>query len=146
MKYSLLMIVIMTAFFTHECGASNNTDIEKTFTDWTQAFNQKNLPGTCRLFSKNVTANYQGTPAKNYDILCSGFKKVFAESQQYQYQFKIHDIYRAENLAAVRITWYLKISDHGKVISETQDEGLDVLQRQNDEWKIVNYIGYPTKP
>ncbi|HEN5499096.1 TPA: hypothetical protein U6294_001840, partial [Legionella pneumophila] len=46
--------------------------------------------------------------------------------------------------AVARITWYLQIFEQGKLISETQDEGLDVfLKDAQNQWKIINFIGYP---
>jgi ketosteroid isomerase-like protein len=116
----------------------------KVFTEWTVAFNKKDLPTSCALFSKHVTANYRGAPPKNYSVLCDDFKKVFADKDKsYKYSFELHDIHRSGNLATVRITWHFTVSKGNKVISATTDQGLDVLEKQPDgRWQIVNYLGY----
>lgn len=124
-------------------NSSNNATFEKIFSTWTNAFNQKNLSATCQLFSEQVVATYQGAPPKTYTTICDGFKKVFSESRQYQYSYKLHQIYQDHDMAAVRVTWYLKILENNKLISSTTDEGLDVFQRdERGVWKIVNYLSY----
>ncbi|QBS09120.1 hypothetical protein [Legionella israelensis] len=62
----------------------------------------------------------------------------------YQNQFKIHEVYQSNNLAAVRITWYLSVYKKGVHQYSIQEEGLDIFQKDdNNKWKIVNYIAYP---
>lgn len=123
----------------------NSTQLfQNIFSSWTNAFNRKDLENSCNLFSPDIHANYQGAPQKNYQSICNSFKKIFQEDRDYKYRFKLHQIYRSDNLASVRVTWYLQISEHGKVISETVDEGLDVFEQdQTGHWKIVNYLAYP---
>ena len=117
---------------------------QSLFTDWTKAFNQKDLEKSCALFAKNMVGNYRGIPQKDYSSICEGFKKIFQEAnKQYQYQFKLHQVYRSQNLAAVRITWYLTITENGKEISKIQDEGMDILEQNAEgKWQIVNYLAY----
>lgn len=127
-------------------GASADRDLfTKIFSQWTEAFNSKNLAVSCSLFSTSVVANYQGTPTKDYDKICKGFKKIFAlKNEHYEYSFQLHQIYRSHNLSAVRITWFLNHYKDGKLISTTRDEGLDVFQKSGVRWQIVNYIAYPS--
>lgn len=116
------------------------------FSVWTDAFNRKDLAGSCDLFSVHVEANYQGAPRKNYESICNGFKKVFQENRDYKYHFKLHQVYHSNDMASIRVTWYLQIYKHGKVISRTVDEGLDVFQRDKEgRWKIIYYLAYPSK-
>lgn len=150
-KFFLKSVAIMfvIAFFSSTGYASTTQDqitFQALFNTWTQAFNKKAFPEVCRLFSKNITADYQGAPKKNYSNLCAGFQKIFQEKDRvYHNRFKIHQIYRSNNLAAIRITWYLDVYKKDTLISSIQEEGLDVLQKQVDgEWKIVNFIAYPT--
>ncbi|HEN5521375.1 TPA: hypothetical protein U6299_002865, partial [Legionella pneumophila] len=105
----------------------------------------KKLAPTCALFSKSLAADYQGAPQKNYTSICHGFKKIFQQTRKnYQYHFKLKRVYRSGHLAVARITWYLQIFEQGKLISETQDEGLDVfLKDSQNQWKIINFIAYP---
>lgn len=66
---------------------------------------------------------------------------------RYHSDFKIHQIYRSSDLAAVRITWYLHVYKNGWHVSLTREEGLDVFQKQADgKWQIVNFIAYPLMP
>lgn len=115
------------------------------FTHWTDAFNRKDLAQSCALFAKNVVADYRGYPERNYSSICDGFKKIFREANyRYHYRFKLHSVYRSENLAAVRITWYLSLYENGKKISESQDEGMDVFEKNKlGKWQIINYLSYP---
>ena len=117
----------------------------KILSDWTEAFNRRDLARACHLFSPVVVANYQGVPAKNYTTICDGFKTIFANTaRRYQYHFKIHQVYRANGLAAVRLTWYLQVNGHGRVVLDSTDEGLDVFEKNKQgEWQIVNYLAYP---
>lgn len=146
-KSIAFIFIILSTFMSSSAAAADNADklmFEKIFSSWSNAFNHKDLAATCGLFAKNISANYQGAPVKNYDVLCGGFKFVFSKPQEYQYSYKINQVYRSDKLAAVRITWYLRISQHGKVISSGQDEGLDIFeQNSHGDWKIVNYLGYP---
>lgn len=149
-KTAASIICMMFFMVTINAQAKTNTHkedhqlFERLFTDWTAAFNRKDVTGSCQLFSKSVIANYQGIPEKNYTSICDGFKKIFnMNEQRYHYSFKLHDVYRSGNLAAVRITWYLRVYEDGKLKSRTQDEGMDVFEKNEaGSWQIVNYIGY----
>lgn len=138
-------IMITFLFLATSAFADDSAIFQQIFTEWTHAFNTKNLKKSCQLFSKSLVANYQGAPEKNYQSICDSFKKTFEDKQKnWQYHFKIHYIYRENNLAAVRITWYLDIFENGKKISREIDEGLDIFKRnQKGQWQIVNYIAYP---
>jgi len=148
-KRIISITVVSTLLITakaHANQAKNDTVIfQQLFSDWTEAFNQKDLSRSCALFSKKVVANYQGVPEKNYSSICDGFKKIFEEKdKRYQYRFKLHHVYRSNTLAAVRITWYLNISENDKPISEVQDEGIDIFEKnEQGQWEIVNYIAFP---
>lgn len=142
----LVGLILFCFFITAQAKPNNAVDnavFNILFTTWTTAFNNKNLPQTCALFSPKLKADYRGTPPKTFTSICDGFKKVFADkSRKYVYRFKLNDIYATGDLAAVRITWYLDIYENEKLISTTQDEGLDILQKTPAGWKIVNYLGY----
>lgn len=146
--YRIWKILLMASLylFSFVLYAKNNSDqitFDQLFSEWTAAFNNKDLIKSCALFSKSVTASYRGIPIKNYTNICDGFNKIFHENKSYHYKFKLHDIYQCYNLAVVRISWYLQVYDQGKLIEQTQDEGMDVLKRnEQDQWKIINYIAY----
>lgn len=130
--------------FINASTMTNNYQFERLFTDWAMAFNERNLSKSCNLFSRKIVADYRGIARKNYRSICNGFKKIFSDSsRQYHYHFKLREIYQSGSLAAVRITWFLKISDKNGAILTTQDEGLDVLEKdKRGNWKIVNYLSY----
>lgn len=129
----------------HADATEDQATFQAIFSDWTHAFNEKRFPEVCDLFSPALVADYQGAQKKDYSSICNGFKKIFAEQGVvYHNDFRIHQVYRANDLAAVRITWYLDVRKDGSPESAVQEEGLDVFQRQEDgKWKIVNFIAYP---
>lgn len=143
-----VIILILAIFFvSHVYAAMNLEDnrlFYKIFNEWTAAFNKKDLKKSCELFSHKMIADYARLPQKNYTSICDGFKKTFAESQRhYQYSFKIRHIYRSNDLAAVRITWFLLIYEKGKLISSSQDEGMDIFQKNPEgKWQIVDFLSY----
>lgn len=145
-----LAIVLLTGTVTSLHAAPldnpNYVEFEKIFNAWSAAFNNKDLNKSCALFSKNVIADYQGAPQKDYKSICDGFATVFKKpGQTYTYQFTLHNVYRAEDLAVARITWYLKISEKDKLLSTVQDEAIDILREEKPgEWKIISFVGYPT--
>lgn len=145
-----VLTTLLTIFLSSNSYAATNHSpqpFQKLFEQWTQGFNQKNLATSCGLFSTALSANYQGIPPKNYTNVCNGFKKIFQEkNRDYHYHFKINDVYQTQQLAAVRITWYLDIYENKKLISTIQDEGLDVLEQDmNGTWRIINYLAYPVQ-
>ncbi len=109
--YRLISVMILTMCISMHVFANTPDEnfliFEKIFNDWITAFKHKDLAKTCELFSKSVEADYQCSPKKNYDSLCNGFKTFFSNNKHYQYQFKLHHVYRSQDLAALRITWYL---------------------------------------
>jgi ketosteroid isomerase-like protein len=146
MRFLLIIMSVLLITGTL-CAAENRQDNEnfkRIFSEWTNAFNRKDLIGSCELFSKDMIADYQNVPTKNYQTVCDGFKKIFKGKRDYKYQFKLHQVYQSDKLAAVRITWYLEIWEKDKLLSATQDEGLDIFKlEEQGTWRIVNYIGYP---
>lgn len=143
--FLLLVIVLLTTSSVYANQEKNDPLLfEKLFADWTKAFNNKDIVNSCDLFSKSVIANYRGIPPKDYVAICDGFKKIFKEkNRKYRYRFTLHEIYQSFNLAAIRITWYLTVTEKNKPTMVSQDEGMDVLQKNKDgRWKIVNYLAY----
>lgn len=141
---TLLIICITQTVFASQLNRDTST-FETIFKHWTNAFNHRELAPACALFAKNITADYQGQPQKNYASICAGFKKIFNESdKRYTYYYKLHRIYHRDQLAVARITWYLTVTKNGKVIEKTQDEGIDVFQKtKGGQWQIVEYLSYP---
>ncbi len=141
----VLSLALMPTLYGAPINSPDYPEFEKIFNDWTDAFNHKDVKKSCALFSPKVTADYQGASQKNYDDICDGFKKIFAKVASYEYHFTLHSVYRADNLAVARITWYLKIMQGDKLLSTVQDVGIDIFKQDaQQQWKIINYIAYPT--
>ena len=143
---TILLNCILTLMSPVE-AKSNPTDalmFDRLFADWTQAFNNKNLEATSNLFSKDCVSSNPGAPHKDYAAICGLFKTLFAQTEKtYHYRYKIQDVYRSGDLATVRITWYLDISKDGKLISKSEEQGIDIFQKNvNGVWQIVNFIAY----
>jgi ketosteroid isomerase-like protein len=140
---SILTIVLARPL----CAQANKGDYQRfnqIFEDWTAAFNRRDLSKSCALFSKSVTANYQGAPRKTYSSLCGGFQKIFGDARRrYRYRFKLQSVYRSGDLAVARITWYLSVYENNRRVSLTEDKGLDVFQKSpQGDWEIVYYLAY----
>lgn len=140
------LLVLLWSQFSIGASSEDRMIFKKLFTDWTTAFNNRELVKSCDLFSLHVVADYRGIKRKNYTNICNGFKKIFTDDlRKYHYSFKLHEIYKSEFLAAVRITWYLKITNKNGSVTYVQDEGLDILEKNGkNKWKIINYLSYPT--
>lgn len=147
MKQIMKSLTLLSCLIASQALAqSGDTAIfDKLFKAWTKSFNQQNVAQSCALFSKSVVADYQGVPQKNYQSICDGFKTIFKnKDHRYRYEYKLHQINRSGNLATVRITWYLYLTENGKTKMISQDEGLDVLiKNAQGKWQIVNYVAFP---
>jgi ketosteroid isomerase-like protein len=143
----VLFIVVQPLTYGQVATDPDAATFDKLFAIWTDAFNRKDLIGACKLFSPDCIASSPDDPSRNYSSIRTGFKKLFAlKDKIYQYKYKIHNIYRSGDLATVRITWYLKIYDHDKLISESQEQGIDIFKRNKiGKWEIVNFIAYSEK-
>lgn len=143
-KVYIISMCLIFSPMLHAANQQNYQTFNKIFSVWTEAFNHKQLQASCDLFAKSIIADYRGTPQKNYQMICDGFKKAFSDSShRYISTFKLHDIFQSGNLAAVRITWYLKIYQNDALISSTQDEGIDIFQQnEQGQWQIVMFLGY----
>lgn len=142
----LFLLSMVLVLKVHAVGTDENYAVfEGIFKQWTAAFNAKKLPESCALFAKTLRADYQGAPSKSYDSICHSFAELFKlKDVSYNYQFKLHQVYQSGDLAAARITWYLWEHKDGKRVMVSQDEGLDVFQKnQQGKWEIVNYVAYP---
>ena len=147
-KFIVLIVGIFFSLFFSHAYAEKDKEVkvlfEQIFNKWTEAFNHKDLQATCDLFSRSLVADYQGAPQKNYSSLCENFKNIFQKSSsRYHYRFKLHDVHRSGNMASVRVTWYLDRYEKGEHVSETQDEGIDIFEKNKEgKWKIVRFLSY----
>src|SRR5688572_12981286 len=109
-KWVFVFVIFFSSTVYAKKIESHEMEFYNIFSQWTEAFNQKDLTKSCALFSKNLIADYQCVPQKNYNSICDGFKKIFQKTnRRYEYQYRLHDVYQSGDLAAVRITWYLRV-------------------------------------
>jgi ketosteroid isomerase-like protein len=143
----LVLFVIVQPLTYGQVADPDAASFDKLFANWTDAFNRKDLVGASKLFSPDCIASTPDDSNRDYSSIRTGFKKLFAlKDKNYQYKYKIHNIYRSGDLATVRITWYLKIHEHRKLISESQEQGIDIFKRnKTGRWEIVNFIAYSEK-
>jgi ketosteroid isomerase-like protein len=149
-KFAGLIVALNLACMSHAQAdaAEDQAAFQAIFSAWTKAFNEKRFPEVCSLFSRSLNSDYQGAPTKDYAATCNGFQKIFQQTEYvYHNDFKIHQIYRSNDQAAVRITWYLNVYKEGAHHSSIQEEGLDIFQKQKSgKWEIVHFIAYPVPP
>ncbi len=73
MRNFALSILVASILTCTAAGASkSNSDfkiIEQRFADWTEAFNRRDLEGSCALFSKDIRADHQGVPTENWQSM-----------------------------------------------------------------------------
>jgi SnoaL-like domain len=87
----------------HNPNKSDYFLFQRIFEEWTAAFNRKDLAKSRALFSKSLTADYQGAPRRKYALIREGFKRVFADKGRKDvYRFDLHDVYRSGDLAEAR--------------------------------------------
>ena len=124
--------------------------IEKRFADWTEAFNRRDLEGSCALFSKDIKADHQGIPTEDWQTMRKRFQKLFADkSKKYTYRFKLLRVYREGNLAVGRITWFLTVAKDGKTVLEEETQSMDIFKpNKNGVWEMVDFVSFtePEKP
>ncbi len=118
--------------------------IERRFADWTEAFNRRDLDGSCALFSKSIRADHQGVPTEDWPTMRARFQKLFADtSREYKYSFKLINVYRSGDLAVGRITWYLTVTKDGKPLFEEETQSMDVFKPNKDGvWEMVDFVSF----
>jgi uncharacterized protein (TIGR02246 family) len=118
--------------------------IEQRFADWTEAFNRRDLEGSCALFSKDIRADHQGVPTENWQSMRARFEKLFADkSRQYKYRFKLLNVYRSGDLAVGRITWYLTMITDGKPSLEEETQSMDIFRPNKDGvWEMIDFVSF----
>ena len=121
--------------------------IEKRFTDWTEAFNRRDLEGACALFSKDIKADHQGIPTEDWQTMRARFQRLFQDqSRQYKYRFKLLRVYRAGDLAVGRITWYLTVTEDGKKTLEEETQSMDIFRpNKRGVWEMIDFVSF-TEP
>ncbi len=144
---AICLLVSSFVMCTAACATENNSDfkmIEQRFADWTEAFNRRDLEGSCALFSKDIRADHQGVPTENWQSMRARFQKLFADkSRQYKYRFKLLNVYRSGDLAVGRITWYLTMTKDGKPSLEEETQSMDIFRPNKDGvWEMIDFVSF----
>lgn len=145
MKSSAILRILSCClvFVCASLHARDNDGFTRLYDDWTAAFNRKDSKEVCKLFSKNVVADYPGIPTRDYPTICNKLTRLLQEEErQYHYRYEFRNVYRSGGLAAIRITWFLTTTE-GREKTTLVEQGLDVLQKNRaGKWEIVNWISY----
>jgi steroid delta-isomerase len=113
------------------------------------AFNAGDAEKSCALFAPDLIAQVRGQPERSYNDLCDLLKRSLSDrTKTYSYTVDIKEILVAYDLAAVRLTWTLKVRQKDTGSETTSDEpGLDIFRRQADgSWKISRFMSYEASP
>jgi steroid delta-isomerase len=130
-------------------GKSAPDQIRGALEKWTRAFNSADTRHVCDLFSRDLVANYQGQPERNYQSICEVLSKSLKDPERsYRYSSEVKEILVSGGLAVVRLVWTLEVNfKDGRQKQVSEEPGIDVLRRQADgSWKISRYLAYPASP
>jgi len=139
--------------FTFSSAAGSNTtetpqnEIRATLEKWTKDFNAGNSSDVCALFAPDLISSYQGQPEGDYHSLCTQLLTSLSDPvKTYHYSLQIKEILVCGDLAVVRLTWLLRVTQKsvpgGYFVHETS---LDIFRRQPDgSWKIFRFNAYPS--
>jgi uncharacterized protein (TIGR02246 family) len=123
--------------------------IRSALLQWMAAFNAGDAEKSCALFAPDLIAQVRGQPERSYNDLCDLLKRSLSDrTKTYSYTVDIKEILVAYDLAAVRLTWTLKVRQKDTGSETTSDEpGLDIFRRQADgSWKISRFMSYEASP
>ena len=119
--------------------------IRAALTGWMADFNAGRQDRVCDLFSPELRYDYRGFPERGYRELCDLLHRSLSkQDKKFAYAIDIREILVFGDLAIVRLTWTLTVTDATTGAAATTEEpGLDVFHRQTDgSWKIIRYMGY----
>jgi ketosteroid isomerase-like protein len=155
-KYALRGTAVLCGFmmwmFSSAAGTNaaetERNEIRATLRNWTKEFNARNVPEVYTLFAPDLISNYQGQPTGDYHSLCAQLRTSLNDpDKSYHYSFRINEIQLCRDLAIVRLTWHLRVSQKTSAGQIFIDEtSLDIFRRQPDgSWKISRFNAYPSK-
>lgn len=128
--------------------AADRAAIIQRFERWTDAFNAKDVAGSCDLFAPDLIYSFPGMLRGTRETICKNFEKLFARTDLQARYAKpdIHEIIVSGDVAIVRLTWTLT-TEAGGTKDTTTEEGMDFFQRQPDgRWSIARYIAFAPRP
>lgn len=119
--------------------------IRSALDEWQSAFNNRDERHVCDLFARDLIANYQGQPERDFASLCQLLRSSVQDPEKtYRYSFDIDEIMVFGATAIVRLVWTLEIENPGAGSQILREPAIDIFRRQDDgAWKISRYLAYP---
>jgi steroid delta-isomerase len=120
-------------------------DIRAALERWTVAFNERDAPGACALFTRDLVATYSGVPDRDYPAMCRHLGSALRDpGRSLRYSFELEEILVSGDLAVVRLVWTLQNTRPGEAAERlVRERGVDVFRRQNGAWKVMRSMAYP---
>ena len=127
---------------------SAQREIRAALEAWRTAFNARDDRQVCDLFARDVVANYEGEPERDYASLCQMLQTALQDRvRTYRYSLKVNEILVYGDSAVVRLVWTLEIDKTGGRKEIIEEPAVDMFRRQADgSWKISRYLAYPPSP
>ena len=124
---------------------SDQKEIRGALEAWRTAFNERSAKQVCDLFARDLVANYEGEPERDYASLCQMLQEVLQDRERtYRYSLQINKILVYGDSAVVRLVWTLEIDKPGDRKEIIEEPAVDIFRRQADGgWKISRYLAYP---
>jgi ketosteroid isomerase-like protein len=146
-RLSIIVSILICPFGSQSNAQSVETDqdaIRAALTKWTDDFNAGNVAAVCGLFAPDLRYDYKGFPERSYQDICDGLRASLTDrTKRYYYSLAIKDIVVSSNLAAVRLTWTLRITRPDSPPQISNEQGIDIFRKQPDgAWKIIRFIAY----
>ena len=115
---------------------------------WRTAFNERRDQQVCDLFARDLVANYEGEPERDYASLCQILQEALQDRERtYRYSLQINEILIYGDSAVVRLVWTLETDKPGDRKEIIEEPAVDIFRRQTDgSWKISRYLAYPPSP
>ena len=123
-------------------------EIRAALERWRLAFNDRDEQQVCDLFARDVVANYEGEPERDYASLCQLLQNAAQDRERiFHYSYKISEIFVYGEFAVVRLVWKLEVDQPGAAKEIIEEPAVDIFRRQTDgNWKISRYLAYPSSP
>lgn len=127
---------------------SAQNQIRAALEAWRTAFNARDGVQVCDLFARDIVANYEGDPERDYASLCRMLQEALQDRERtYHYSLHINEILVYGDSAVVRLVWTLEIDKPGDRKEIVEEPAVDIFRRQADgSWKISRYLAYPPSP
>jgi uncharacterized protein (TIGR02246 family) len=146
MGFLVAAMILIAAPPAAPAEAGPEAAIRRVLQQWPKDFNARNKPGAYSLFAADLVATYPGQPDRTFEAMCKHLAAVLDHpKRRFRYDVpEIHQILVSGDLAVVRLTWTLRITEAEKPEIVVRERGMDVFKRQKDgAWKISVSYAYP---